>query len=94
MLFIKKPRGGLYFYIDYWALNAITKHDQYPLPLICKTLQSLAKLQWFTKIDMRTAFHCICIKEGDKWKTAFQTRFGLFKWLVTPFSLTGAPTIF
>ena len=45
MLFIKKPRGGLHFYVDYRALNAfITRHDQYLLPLIRKTLQSLAKL--------------------------------------------------
>ena len=43
---------------------------------------------------MHIVFHCICIKEGDKWKTAFQTRFRLFKWLVTPFSLTGAPATF
>ena len=94
MLFIKKPGGGLYFYVNYRALNAITRHDQYPLPLICKTLWSLAKSQWFTKINVHAAFHCIRIKEGDKWKTAFWTRFRLFKWLVTPFSLTGAPTIF
>ena len=94
MLFVKKPGGGLYFCVDYRALNAITKYDRYPLPLICETLRSLAKSQWFTKIDMHAAFHRICIKEGDKWKTAFWTRFGLFKWLVTPFGLTGAPTIF
>ena len=71
VLFVKKPGGGLYFCIDYRALNAITKYNWYLLPLIYETLQSLAKLQWFTKINIYAAFHCICIKEGDKWKTAF-----------------------
>ena len=71
VLFVKKPGGGLCFCVDYRALNAITKQDYYPLPLIYKTLQSLAKVQWFIKVNICTAFYCICVKEGDKWKTAF-----------------------
>src|ERR1700742_367100 len=94
VLFAKKPGGGLRFCVDYRALNAITKHDRYPLPLIRETLRSLAKARWFTKIDVRAAFHPIRIKEGDEWKTAFRTRYGLFEWLVTPFGLTGAPATF
>ena len=45
VLFVKKPGGGLRFCVDYQRLNAITRKDQYPLPLIHKTLQSLAKAQ-------------------------------------------------
>ena len=66
VLFAKKPGGGLYFCVDYRALNAITKHNYYPLPLIRETLRSLAKAQWFTKIDVYAAFHRIRIKEGDE----------------------------
>ncbi|KAI0994029.1 hypothetical protein K3495_g14155 [Podosphaera aphanis] len=50
--------------------------------------------RYFTKVDVRAAFHRLRIKEGDEWKTAFRTRFGLFEWLVTPFGLAGAPASF
>ena len=79
VLFAKKLGGGLYFYINYRALNAITKYNHYLLPLICETLQSLAKVQRFIKINIYAAFYYICIKKGNKWKTVFYIRFGLFK---------------
>ena len=66
-------------YIDYRALNAITKKDRYPLPLIRETLNNLSKAKWFTKLDVIAAFHKIRVAEGDEWKTAFRTRFGLFE---------------
>jgi hypothetical protein len=91
VLFVKKPGGGLRFCVDYRGLNAITRKDRYPLPLISETLRSLSKARWFTKLDVIAAFHKIRIKEGDEWKTAFRTRYGLYEWLVTPFGLTGAP---
>ena len=94
ILFVRKPRGRLRFCIDYRGLNAITSKDWYPLPLIYKTLQSLSKAKWFTKLDVIVAFYKIRIKEGDEWKTAFCTRYRLFKWLVTPFGLTGALATF
>jgi len=75
-------------------LNEITKKDRYPLPLINETLRSLSKARWFTKLDVISAFYKIRVKEGDEWKTAFRTRYGLFEWLVTPFGLTGAPATF
>ncbi|KAI1006047.1 hypothetical protein K3495_g2170 [Podosphaera aphanis] len=93
VLFAKKPGGGLRFCVDYRGLNAITKKDRYPLPLIRETLRQLAKARWFTKVDVRTAFHRIRIK-GDEWKTAFRSRQGLFEWLVCPFGLCGAPATF
>lgn len=94
VLFVKKPGGGLRFCVDYRALNAITKKDRYPLPLITETLRSLSKAKWFTKVDVIAAFHKIRIKEGDEWKTAFRTRYGLYEWLVTPFGMTAAPATF
>jgi len=50
--------------------------------------------QWFTKIDLKNNFHLIQMREGDEWKTAFRTRYGLFEFQVTPFGLTNAPFTF
>lgn len=94
VLFAKKPGGGLRFCVDYRALNAITRKDRYPLPLIRETLSQISEAQWFTKVDVIQAFHKIRIAEGEEWKTAFRTRFGLYEWLVTPFGLANAPSTF
>ncbi len=94
VLFAKKPGGGLRFCVDYRALNALTQKDRYPIPLIKETLNSLSNAKWFTKLDIIAAFHKIRIAEGEEWKTAFRTRYGLFEYLVTPFGLTGAPATF
>jgi len=91
VLFVRKPGGGLRFCVDYRALNARSQQDRYPLPLIHETLRMMSKAKWFTKIDIIAAFHNMRIEEGDEWKTAFRTRYGLYEWLVTPFGLTGAP---
>ncbi|EFZ04205.2 Pol [Metarhizium robertsii ARSEF 23] len=94
VLFVRKPGGGLRFCVDYRALNAITRKDRYPLPLINETLRAISKAKWLTKLDVIAAFHKIRIQEGEEWKTAFRTRYGLFEWLVTPFGMTGAPATF
>ena len=94
VLFAKKPGGGLRFCVDYRGLNAVTRKDRYPLPLIRETLRSISRAKWLTKLDVSAAFHKIRITEGDEWKTAFRTRYGLYEYLVTPFGLTGAPATF
>lgn len=94
VLFVKKPGGGLRFCVDYRGLNRITKKDRYPLPLIYETLRHISKAKWFTKLDVIAAFHKIRIADGDEWKTAFRTRYGLFEWMVTPFGLANAPSTF
>ena len=94
VLFAKKPGGGLRFCIDYRGLNAITKKDRYPLPLIRETLAALGKAKWLTKLDVSAAFHKIRVAKGEEWKTAFRTRYGLYEWNVCPFGLTNAPATF
>lgn len=71
VLFVKKPSGGLRFCVDYRALNAITKRDRYPLPLITETMRLLTRATWISKVDVRTAFHRLRVAAGDEWKTAF-----------------------
>jgi transposase InsO family protein len=94
VLFVKKPGGGLRFCVDYRALNAITRKDRYPLPLIQETLGKISKAQWFTKLDIIAAFNRIRMAPGHEHFTAFATHFGLFEWLVTPFGLAGGPSTF
>lgn len=94
VLLVKKAGGGWRFCVDYRALNKVTLQDRYPLPLIKETLRSLARAKWFTKLDVRSAFHRLRVAKGDEHLTAFRTRFGLFEWLVCPFGLAGAPATF
>jgi hypothetical protein len=94
VLFVKKPGGGLRFCVDYRGLNRVTKKDRYPLPLIYETLRNISKAKWFTKLDVIAAFHKLLILEGDEWKTAFRTRYGLYKWIITLFSLANTPNTF
>ena len=94
VLFAKKPGGGVRFCVDYRKLNEMSCKDRYPLPLITETLRQLSQAVWFTKLNVIAAFNKIRIKEGDEWKTAFRTRYGLYKYLVAPFGLTGAPATF
>ena len=94
MLFVKKKEGSLRPCLDYRGLNKGTIKDRYPLPLIDETLTRIAKAKIVTKIDIRDAYNLIRIKEGDEWKTALRTRYGLFEFLVMPFGLTNAPATF
>jgi hypothetical protein len=66
VLFVKKPRGGLWFCVDYRGLNRITKKDCYLLPLIYETLRNISKARWFTKLNVITTFYKLRILEGDK----------------------------
>jgi predicted aspartyl protease len=94
VLFAKKPGGGLRFCVDYRGINAITRKDRYPLPLIKETLNALNSAKRLTKLDVSAAFHKIRVAKGEEWKTAFRTRYGLFEWKVCPFGLTGSPATF
>jgi hypothetical protein len=94
VIFVKKPGGGLRFCVDYRALNAISVKNRYPIPLIQETLNRLSKAKFYTKFDIIAAFNRLRVAEGDEWKTAFRTRYGLFEYLVMPFGLANAPSTF
>jgi hypothetical protein len=94
ILFVRKKTGELRLCVDYRGLNAITKKNRYPLPLIDDLLDRTQGCKFFTAIDLKNAFNLIRVKEGDEWKTAFRTPLGLFETLVMPFGLTNAPSTF
>ncbi|CAJ0958457.1 unnamed protein product [Ranitomeya imitator] len=92
--FVQKKTGDLRPCIDYRGLNAITVKNKYPLPLISELFDRLRGARVFTKLDLRGAYNLIRIREGDEWKTAFNTRDGHYEYLVMPFGLCNAPAVF
>ncbi len=92
--FVKKKDGGLRPCIDYRSLNDITIKFRYPLPLVPSALEQLHSARYFTKLDLRSAYNLIRIREGDEWKTAFSTTSGHYEYLVMPFGLSNSPSVF
>ena len=91
--FVAKKDGSLRPCIDYRQLNTITIKNKYPIPL-SSTFEPLTHATVFTKLDLRNAYHLVRIREGDEWKTGFNTHLGHFEYLVMPFGLTNAPAVF
>jgi transposase InsO family protein len=95
VLFVQKPGGrGLRFCVDYRKLNALTTKDRYPLPLIDETMTRIGQAKFFTKIDIRQAFHRIRMDPAAEELTTFRTRYGAYKYKVLPFGLTNGPSTF
>ena len=94
LFFVKKKDGTLRPCIDYSPLNEITIKKRYPLPLMTSVFDQLQQAQIFRKLDLRNAYHLIRIREGDEWKTGFNTPSGHYEYLVMPFGLTNAPVVF
>ncbi|KAK3531899.1 hypothetical protein QTP70_034403, partial [Hemibagrus guttatus] len=92
--FLAKKDGGLRPCIDYRALNKITVKFRYPLPLVPAALERLRGATVFSKLDLRSAYNLIRIREGDEWKTAFVTPTGHYEYLVMPYGLANAPSVF
>jgi len=95
ILFVRKPNGGLRMCVDYRGLNAVLKKDAYPLPLIEETVSRIVQAKWFSKIDIRQAFHRLRMMDPESEDlTTFATRFGNYKFNVMPFGLCTAPSYF
>ena len=92
--FVGKKDGSLRPCIDYSPLNQITVKNRYPLPLISTAFDLLQGAKIFTKLDLRNAYHLVRIREGDEWKTGFNTPTGHYEYLVMPFGLCNAPAVF
>ncbi|GKA77589.1 putative nucleotidyltransferase, ribonuclease H, partial [Tanacetum coccineum] len=94
ILFFKKKDDSMRMCIDYHELNKVTVKIVYPLPRIDDLFDQLQGAKWFSKIDLCSGYHQLRVRDEDIPKTAFRTRYGHYEFIVIPFGLTNAPTIF
>ncbi|KAK9730858.1 Reverse transcriptase (RNA-dependent DNA polymerase) [Popillia japonica] len=90
----KKKDGGIRFAVDYRQLNAHTRKDAYPLPLISSILDQLREAKFLTSLDIKSAFHQIPLCDSSRDCTAFIVPNGLYRFKVMPFGLSNAPGTF
>ena len=91
---MKKKDGTLRMCIDYWQINKVTVKNKYLLPRIEDLFDQLKGAGVFSKIDLRSGYYQLRVKDVDVPKTAFRTRYGHYEFLVMPFELTNAPAAF
>jgi RNase H-like domain found in reverse transcriptase/Reverse transcriptase (RNA-dependent DNA polymerase)/Integrase zinc binding domain/Chromo (CHRromatin Organisation MOdifier) domain/Retrotransposon gag protein len=91
VLFVPKKDKELRLVVDYRGLNNVTIKDRYSTPLPNELNDRLKGAIWFTKLDQKGGYDHIRMKEGEEWKTAFRTRYGLYEYQIMPQGLTNAP---
>jgi hypothetical protein len=94
VIFVLKKDGTQRLSVDYHALNKVTIKNKYPLPRIDDLFDQLHGACVFSKIDLRSRYHQLKIRECDIPKTAFISRYGLYECTVMSFGLTNAPAYF
>jgi len=94
MLLVKKKDDSMRLCIDYRQLNKVTIKNRYPLPRIDDLMDQLVGARVFSKIDLRSGYHQIKVKDEDMQKTTFRTRYGHYEYTVIPFGVTNAPGVF
>nr|GEV64956.1 putative reverse transcriptase domain-containing protein [Tanacetum cinerariifolium] len=93
-LFVKKKYGTFRMCIDYQELNKLTIKNRYPLPRIDDLFDQFQGSSVYSKIDLRSGYHQLRVKDEDIPKTAFKTRYGHYEFQVMPFGLTNAHAVF
>nr|GEW97811.1 putative reverse transcriptase domain-containing protein [Tanacetum cinerariifolium] len=94
VLFVKKKYRSFRMCIDYRELNKLTIKNHYPLPRIDDLFDQLQCSSVYLKIDLRSGYHQLRVKDEDILKIAFRTRYGHYEFQVIPFGLTNAPAVF